>query len=191
MAGDPSNSTGLRAGEKIALLVSLGSLLISAFSLWESHLNRRSTEETAQRTERLSEKLARPWAAVADLSFSGLHGAETGISFAFKNSGSSPALDLKVTPCVTLDTNETPDLAEAEKDGTMDAGTVPAGESRAVMIPLDDLPAMRRVIEGKSPLRYAVSWTYGDVYGNKHPSRQFGHWDKPSQMFTIDTSETH
>ena len=191
MTGNPTNSKGLGMGEKTALLVSVGSLLISVFSLWESDVNRRSNEEAARKTQRFSEQLARPWVAFADVAFSGQQGAEMGLSFTLKNSGSSPALNLEVAPGITLDAKESLDLSEIEKEGTMAAGTVPPGGARAVIMLLPNARALRRGVEGKSSLRYAVSWEYSDVYGDKHTSRQFGHWHTKTQMFVVDASDIH
>ncbi len=196
MATHPRNSNRLHGADKVALYVSLLSILISLGSWWESHMTRRSGErmediarQATKQNEHLTELLSRPWVMLSAVAFSGHGQARDGFRFAFKNAGSSPALHLNIAPCVTWDSNEVLDLKEVEKEGMIEGGTVPAGESASIIMSIPDVAGLRRSIANDIPIRYGVSWSYTDVHGNKHMGRQLGRWDKGSGMFTVDENK--
>src|SRR5437588_413531 len=130
MAFRSKNVKPLKINEKIALLASAFSLLISSLSLWESDMNRRLTERTSQRagatdkeTRRLTEILSRPWITVSAVTLDGGEGNLKGFIFKFKNLGTSPATKLEIAPGISWGSDSI-NIDEVERSGMREIGTV-------------------------------------------------------------------
>jgi hypothetical protein len=192
------------ARDTAAIAISIVSLLVSVGSMWETDRQRRSTERStvvSERSEALAEKVARdsqrltevinrPWVTVSAVVLQGGSRAPTGIEFRFKNGGPVPAVGLKVTPGISWDARENldKDLTEAEKDSAMDAGDVPAGDFRSVIMPAAEIPGFAAASKSNHVIIYCVIWRYADASRKEHVCRLFGHCDRYSQMFTMDSS---
>lgn len=178
-------------GDKIAIGISVLALLVSGVSAWEAEGQR----EIALRSEAAANKIAqlvnRPWITLDGVLLKGEPKKTAGIEFRFKNGGPIAALNLEVTPGVTWDDNENlpEELEKAEKDGSMEMGTLPSGEFRSVIMPAQLLLGISTAIRNNRTIRFAVSWRYQDADGRKRACRQFGHWDLYSQAFTLDSGQ--
>ncbi len=185
----------MTTGEKVAIAISVCSLVVSVGSVWEADRQRQSSErseaaasQAAKDNRHLTELISRPWVTLSGVALRGGSNASTGVEFRFKNGGPIAALDLKVIPGITWDDHEnvTDDLIQAENNSSMAVGTVPAGEFRSVIMPADLAPGLRTAIRSVHTVRFGIRWRYADADGKKHTCQQFGHWDKHSQMFAMD-----
>ena len=176
----------------IATVISVISLTVSGATYYQSRKVDQLARATAEESKELTKRLNRPWMTLASIGFDGGSHQAKGVKFTFKNSGSSPALDVKICPVVDRRMEDAMgEMSSVEKDSSMDAGTVPQGESATLIMPLTEVAEMRPALRLDREFAYGVTWTYEDVLGNRHRGRQYGRFNPQMMTFTEESADLH